>query len=148
MPTWSENMDSWIPSTMEPKVAVVKRTCAKPERRPVSMTSRWLCKTLWIQTGKNVWDLHWQRRCCGSARVKMAHGELNRPVVMLAPVFYDAVSEVENRAPLQISHKFHQTARKDIWNWKNLKFVKTQKWSKLKNFTSWDRKCAQPPPDF
>ena len=24
-----------------------------------------------------------------SARVKMAHGELNRPVVKLAPVFYD-----------------------------------------------------------
>ena len=32
------------------------------------------------------------------ARVKMAHGELNRPVVNLAPVFYDAVSEIENRA--------------------------------------------------
>ena len=27
-----------------------------------------------------------------SARVKMAHGELNRPVVKLAPVFYDGVS--------------------------------------------------------
>ena len=33
-----------------------------------------------------------------SARVKMAHGELNRPVVKLAPVFYDGVSEMENRA--------------------------------------------------
>ena len=33
-----------------------------------------------------------------SARVKMAHGELNRPVVQLAPVFYDGVSEIENRA--------------------------------------------------
>ena len=33
-----------------------------------------------------------------SARVKMAHGELNRPVVKLAPVFYDGVSEIENRA--------------------------------------------------
>ena len=32
-----------------------------------------------------------------SARVKMAHGELNRPVVKLAPVFYDGVSEIENR---------------------------------------------------
>ena len=27
-----------------------------------------------------------------SARVKLAHGELNRPVVKLAPVFYDGVS--------------------------------------------------------
>ena len=33
-----------------------------------------------------------------SARVKMAHGELNWPVVNLAPVFYDGVSEIENRA--------------------------------------------------
>ena len=33
-----------------------------------------------------------------SARVKMAHGELNRPVLKLAPVFYDGVSEIENRA--------------------------------------------------
>ena len=32
-----------------------------------------------------------------SARVKMAHGELYRPVVNLAPVFYDGVSENENR---------------------------------------------------
>ena len=33
-----------------------------------------------------------------SARVKMARGELNRPVVELAPVFYNGVSEIENRA--------------------------------------------------
>ena len=33
-----------------------------------------------------------------SARVKMAHGELNRPVVKLSPVFYDGVSEIKNRA--------------------------------------------------
>ena len=32
-----------------------------------------------------------------SARVKMAHGELNLQVVKLAPVFYDGVSEIENR---------------------------------------------------
>ena len=32
-----------------------------------------------------------------SAGVKMAHGEQNRPVVKLAPVFYDGVSEIENR---------------------------------------------------
>ena len=33
-----------------------------------------------------------------SARVKMAHGELKRPVVKLAPVFYDGFSEIENKA--------------------------------------------------
>ena len=29
---------------------------------------------------------------------------------------------------------------------KNLEFVKTQKWSELKIFTSWDRNFIQPPP--
>ena len=33
-----------------------------------------------------------------SAIVKMAHGELYRPVVKLAPVFYNGVSEIKNRA--------------------------------------------------
>ena len=33
-----------------------------------------------------------------SARVKMAHGDLNQPVVKSAPVFYDGVSEIENSA--------------------------------------------------
>ena len=33
-----------------------------------------------------------------SARVKMSHGEPNWTVVKLAPVFYDGVSEIENRA--------------------------------------------------
>ena len=32
------------------------------------------------------------------ARVKMAHGEFNRPVVKLAPVIYDGFSEIKNRA--------------------------------------------------
>ena len=27
----------------------------------------------------------------------MAKGELNRPVVKLAPIFYDGVSEIENK---------------------------------------------------
>ena len=33
-----------------------------------------------------------------SARVKMAHGEFNRPVLKLEPVCYDGVSEIEKRA--------------------------------------------------
>ena len=58
-----EKMDSRIPSTKEPKTEVVKRTCAKPERRWVSVASRWLCETIWVQTWTNHWDLHWKRRC-------------------------------------------------------------------------------------
>ena len=49
-----------------------------------------------------------------SAVVKMAHGELNRPVVKFAPVFYDGVSEIENRADDQFSCKSHQTARNNV----------------------------------
>ena len=33
-----------------------------------------------------------------SARIRMALGELKRPVVILTPVFYDGVFEIENRA--------------------------------------------------
>ena len=33
-----------------------------------------------------------------STRVKMAHGELNRPVIKLAPICKDGVSEIEIRA--------------------------------------------------
>ena len=33
-----------------------------------------------------------------SAKIKRAHGEFNRPVVKLAPVFYDGVTEIEKRA--------------------------------------------------
>ena len=53
-----------------------------------------------------------------SARVKMAHGELNRPVVKLAPVFYDGVSEIKNRAgdvgAASNQLKNHQKARNNV----------------------------------
>ena len=35
-----------ISSTMEPEIEVVKRTCAKPERRRTCLASRLLCETL------------------------------------------------------------------------------------------------------
>ena len=50
-------------------------------------------------------------------------------------------------APLQFSNRSHQTARNNVGNRKNLDFVKTQKWSKLKVFTSWDRNFVHPSPD-
>ena len=50
--------------------------------------------------------------------------------------------------PLHNSYRSHQAARNNAWNWKKLKFVKTQKWSKLKILTSWDRKSVQPHPIF
>ena len=33
-----------------------------------------------------------------TARVRMSHGEFNRPEVKLSPVFYDGVSQIGNRA--------------------------------------------------
>ena len=84
-----------------------------------------------------------------STRVKMAHEELSRPVVKLAPVFYDGVSVTENTAgdvgPLQISNESHQWPRKNFRDWKNLEFVKTQKWSKLeKLFKLRPKNCLHP----
>ena len=48
-------------------------------------------------------------------------------------------------APLQVSCKNHQTARSNLWNRKNFEFVKTQKWSKMKIFTSCVWKFVHPP---
>ena len=84
-----------------------------------------------------------------SAIVKMAHGELNQPAVKLAPVFYDGVSEIENRAG-DVGTTSNQLqkpldSKNNVWKWKLLKFVKTQKWSKLKIFIIWDRKSVYPP---
>ena len=60
----------------------------------------------------------------------MAHGELNRPVMKLAPVLYDGVSEIENRAgdvgATSNQLKSHQTARNNLWNWKNFLQVGTE----------------------
>ena len=68
----------------------------------------------------------------------MAHGELNRPVVKLAPVLYDGVSEIENRAgDVGVTSNQLQKpldSKKLLLKLKNLEFVKTQKWSKMKNF--------------
>ena len=51
-------------------------------------------------------------------------------------------------APFRIGYKRHQTARNNFWSWKNLEIFKTQNWSKLKSFTSWDQEFVQLPPFF
>ena len=65
-----------------------------------------------------------------STRVKMVHGELNRPVVKLAPVFYVGVSEIENRAgvlePLQIRHLEKTFETEKLRVCQNSKMVKTE----------------------
>ena len=51
-----------------------------------------------------------------SLRVKMAHGEFNRPLVKLEPVFYDGFFEIKTRpailAPLLNRNRSNQKARK------------------------------------
>ena len=47
-------------------------------------------------------------------------------------------------AQLQISYNSHQSARRNVLNLKKLEVVKTQKLSKLKVFTSWDRNFVHP----
>ena len=76
-----------------------------------------------------------------SARVKLAHGELNRPVVKLASVFYDGVSEIENRAgnvganSNQLQKPSDSTIKilkpKKFRICQNLKMVKTENFYKL-----------------
>ena len=139
-----ENMDSWISSTMELEIKLVKRTCAKPERRWVSVASRWLCKTLWIQSATNHWDLPWQRRSCeisksqnGTWRAKPTSREVSASILRWC--FRD-----RKQGRRCYSYKNHQRGRNCL-KLKNLEFVKTQKWSKLKYFKSWDRKSVHPP---
>ena len=107
-----EGMDSWISSTMKPKIEVVKRTCAKPQRRRV----------IWLVDDS-------VKRCeykLGPTTEIKSHGQLNRPVVKSAPVFYDCVSVIENSpamlALLQIRSKSHPTTKINFWNWFQLVF--------------------------
>ena len=66
-----------------------------------------------------------------SARVKMAHGELNRPVVELAPVFYDGVSKIENRAGDvgATSNQLQKPSdnKKKLWKLKKLEICQNSK---------------------
>ena len=58
-----EKIVSRIPSTIEPEIEVGKRTCAITERMWTCLGIRWLCERLWVQTGTDLWDFHWERRC-------------------------------------------------------------------------------------
>ena len=86
-----------------------------------------------------------------SARVKMAHGELNRPVVNLAPVFYDGVSEIENRSDdvgaTSNEPQKPSDSKKYFLKLKKLEICQNSKMVKTENFTSWDLKSVHPP-DF
>ena len=145
-----EKMDSWISSTMESEIEVVKRTCAKPERRWVSLAIRWLCETLWVQTSRNHCDLHWQRRSCeisgsqnGTWRTKPASREVSASILRWC--FRDQKQGRRCWRHFKWATKAIRPQKITFETEKNLEIVKTQKWSKLKIFTSWDRKSVHPP---
>ena len=93
-----KKMDSWISSTMEPEIEVVKRTCAKSEEGELVWLIDDSVKRCEYKLGRIIEIVTGNAGVLRSAKAKIAHGELNRPVVKLAPVFYDGVSEIENRA--------------------------------------------------
>ena len=102
---------------MEPEIEVGKRTCAKPERRELVWLIDVSVKLCEYQLGRFFEIFTGSDGVLRSPRVKLAHGELNRPVVKLVPVFYDGISEIENRAglaPLQIHYKSHQTLANNV----------------------------------
>ena len=84
-----------------------------------------------------------------SARVKKAHGELNRPVVKLAPVFYDDVSEIENRAGDvgATSNKLQKPSdsKKKLLRTKKLRNCQNSKMVKTENFYKMGPKICTPP---
>ena len=55
---------SLISSILEPEVGVVKETCAKPERRRVTMANRLLWEMVWVKNGTNHVYFYSHRRCC------------------------------------------------------------------------------------
>ena len=83
----------------------------------------------------------------------MAHGEQNRPVVKLAPLFYDGVSEIKNSAgdvgstsnelqkPSDCMKYFLKLKKLEICQ--NSKIVKTESFYKLG-----PKICTTPPPIF
>ena len=81
----------------------------------------------------------------------MAHEELNRPVVKLAPVFYDGDSEIENRAR-DVGASSNQLQKpSDSKNYcsklKKLEICQNSKMVKIENFYRLGPKICTPP-DF
>ena len=85
-----------------------------------------------------------------SARVKMAHGELNRPVVKLAPIFYDGVSEIENRAgdvgATSDQLEKPSDSKKELLKVKKLRICQNSKMLKTGNAYKLGPKICPPPP--
>ena len=122
---------SLISSIMEPEVGVVKGTCAKPERRRVTMANRLLWEMVWVQNGTNHVDFYSHRRCCavsdsqnGIWRNQNTGSEIGYSMM----VFPRSETGLAILTPLQIVNKSYQTGKIILWNQRNLEHVKTQKW--------------------
>ena len=74
---------------------------------------------------------------------KLVNGELSLSVLAICDIAICAED-------IAISEQKHEPSDQQKWNQNSetWNFAKTQKRSKLKIFTSWDRKFVHPPPDF
>ena len=80
-----------------------------------------------------------------SAMVKMAHGVLNRPVVKLTPVFFDAVPDIKSRCWRNFKSKKELShSEKEFWNWKKLRDCQNSKTVKTENFYKFGPKICTP----
>ena len=88
-------MEAWKSSPVETKIAVVKKKdvpILKGEKIVWMIKDQ--CK---YKLGRVIQVLKGDDGVDRSPRVKMEHGEFNRLVVKLAPVFYVYVSEIDSR---------------------------------------------------
>ena len=141
-----EKMDAYPTPTSATDMEVVKRTCAKPETRWTCLANWWLCEAPWVQTGTNPWNLYLQRRCFAISESQNCKWS----IVKLAQIFYGGVSDNKNRAADVGAISNQQLApaatKNNLWNWRNVEFVKSQILWKLNNFMLRPKNCT--PPDF
>ena len=72
----------------------------------------------------------------------MAHGDLNRPVVKLAPVFYDGVPSAGDVGATSATKVIGQ---KKLLKLEKLRICQNSKMVKTEIFTSWDQNLKIPP---
>ena len=127
---------------MEPKIEVGKRIWAKTEKRRnkrrydykiggVSMFSKATMASYNQRESKWQWWMHQYGNKIGASILRWYFGDWKQGWRSWRH-FTSATRAIRQEIAFETE--------------KNLEFVKTQNWSNLKSFISWDRKFVQPPP--